>query len=116
MRLAAVDIGSNTVHSLVADVLEDGKLRDVAHYVEMPELGAAVARAGELGPQKRREALNALKSVVRRAAEHHYEHLVAGATAAVRNARDGAQLLAEASQAIGVPVHLISDELEADLS
>ena len=38
MRLAAVDIGSNTVHVLVADVVR-GQLVDVAHYVEMPELG-----------------------------------------------------------------------------
>ena len=48
MRLAAVDIGSNTVHVLVADVVRD-KLVDVAHYVEMPELGATVARTGRIG-------------------------------------------------------------------
>src|SRR6202165_300810 len=45
MRLAAVDIGSNTVHVLVADVVR-GKLEDVAHYVEMPELGPQVEAIG----------------------------------------------------------------------
>src|ERR1700694_685459 len=45
MRLAAVDIGSNTVHVLVADVVR-GKLEDVAHYVEMPELGPQVEASG----------------------------------------------------------------------
>ena len=48
MRLAAVDIGSNTVHALVADVVR-GRLEDVAHYVEMPELGVQVARTGVIG-------------------------------------------------------------------
>ena len=48
MRLAAVDIGSNTVHALVADVVK-GRLEEVAHYVEMPELGAQVARTGYIG-------------------------------------------------------------------
>ena len=47
MRLAAVDIGSNTVHALVADVVR-GQLRDVAHYVEMPELGSHVAKTGSI--------------------------------------------------------------------
>ena len=43
MRLAAADVGSNTVHALVADVSE-GKLVEVAHFVEMPSLGAEVDR------------------------------------------------------------------------
>jgi exopolyphosphatase/guanosine-5'-triphosphate,3'-diphosphate pyrophosphatase len=116
MRLAAVDIGSNTVHSLVADAERAGLLDDVAHYVEMPELGPAVARNGELGPKKRREAVTSLRHVVDKAAQHGYETLVAGATAAVRKAKDGRQLLSEAAHAIGVPVQLISEEREAELS
>jgi exopolyphosphatase/pppGpp-phosphohydrolase len=62
MRLAAVDVGSNTVHALVADVVR-GRLVDVAHYVEMPELGTQVARTGAIGPRAR-TAIRALRSVV----------------------------------------------------
>ena len=62
MRLAAVDIGSNTVHSLVADVVR-GKLEDVAHYVEEPELGPYVARTGAIGSRSK-VAIQALRSVV----------------------------------------------------
>jgi exopolyphosphatase/guanosine-5'-triphosphate,3'-diphosphate pyrophosphatase len=116
MRLAAVDIGSNTVHILVAEVAGDGLLEDVAHYVEMPELGAQVAHSGEIGPRKRRKTVAALRKVVGRAREHRYETLVAGATAAVRKAADRGQMLAEASEAIGVPVRLIGEEREAELS
>jgi len=115
MRLAAVDIGSNTVHVLVADSAPDG-LRDVAHYVEMPELGAAVVRTGEIGEAKSAEALAALHSVLAKAAAHGYDKLVAGATAAVRKAADGAALLERASAQAGVPVRLISEEREAQLS
>jgi exopolyphosphatase/guanosine-5'-triphosphate,3'-diphosphate pyrophosphatase len=115
MRLAAVDIGSNTVHVLVADAAPEG-LRDVAHYVEMPELGAAVARTGEIGEAKAAEALAALHSVLTKAAAHGYEKLVAGATAAVRKAADGAALLERASAEAGVSVRLISGEREAQLS
>src|SRR3977135_1534615 len=114
VRLAAVDIGSNTVHSLVADVVR-GKLEDVAHYVEMPELGAQVARTGEIG-KRAKVAIRALRSVVDRARTHGFDALTAGATEAVRQATDGAEFARAAGDAIGTTVHLISAEREAELS
>jgi exopolyphosphatase/guanosine-5'-triphosphate,3'-diphosphate pyrophosphatase len=114
MRLAAVDIGSNTVHLLVADVVRN-QLVDVAHYVEMPELGPRVARTGAIGT-KGRIAIRALRSVVARAQKHGYERLIAGATEAVRQASDGQAFAQQAGEAIGVPVRIISPRREAELS
>ena len=114
MRLAAVDIGSNTVHSLVADVVR-GKLEDVAHYVEEPELGPYVARTGAIGSRSK-IAIQALRSVVERARGHDFELLIAGATQAVRQATDRDAFVREASRAIGVPVHVIPAQREAELS
>src|ERR1700693_4323203 len=99
MRLAAVDIGSNTVHALVCDVVR-GRLVDVAHYVEMPELGAKVARTGTIGTRAR-PAIRALRSVIARARTHGYELLIAGATEAVRIASDRDAFVREAGEAIG---------------
>ena len=114
MRLAAVDIGSNTVHSLVADVVR-GKLEDVAHYVEEPELGPYVARTGAIGSRSR-VAIQALRSVVEQARGHGFDVLIAGATQAVRQATDRDAFIREASRAIGVPVRIIPANREADLS
>jgi exopolyphosphatase/pppGpp-phosphohydrolase len=114
MRLAAVDIGSNTVHVLVADVVR-GRLEDVAHYVEMPELGAHVARTGAIGARAK-PAIRALRAVVDRARTHNYELLIAAATEAVRQASDRAAFVRAAGEAIGVPVHIIAAEREAELS
>ena len=114
MRLAAVDIGSNTVHVLVADVVR-GRLEDVAHYVEMPELGAQVARSGVLGPRGK-VAIRALRAVIDKARTHNYELLIAGATQAVRQASDGEAFAREAGDAIGTPVHIIPAKREAELS
>jgi exopolyphosphatase/guanosine-5'-triphosphate,3'-diphosphate pyrophosphatase len=114
MRLAAVDIGSNTVHSLVADVVR-GKLDDVAHYVEEPELGPYVARTGAIGSRSR-VAIQALRSVVEQARSQGFEVLIAGATQAVRQATDRDAFIREASRAIGVPVHIIPPDREAELS
>ena len=114
MRLAALDIGSNTVHILVADVVR-GKLVDVAHYVEMPELGAQVAKRGAIG-SKARVAMRALRKVVAEARTHHYDHLIACATEAVREARDGPAFVKQASEVVGAPVRIISGKKEAQLS
>jgi exopolyphosphatase/guanosine-5'-triphosphate,3'-diphosphate pyrophosphatase len=114
MRLAALDIGSNTVHILVADVVR-GRLEDVAHYVEMPELGIQVARTGVIG-SRARTALRAVRKVIDQARTHGYEHLIACATQAVRQASDGAAFVRQASEVIGEPVRIISSRREARLS
>lgn len=114
MRLAAVDIGSNTVHVLVADVVR-GKLEDVAFYVEMPELGPQVSKTGVIG-SRARTAIRALRKVVAQAQTHGYDTLLAGATHAVRQAADGAAFVREASAAIGVPVRVLSARRETELS
>lgn len=114
MRLAAVDIGSNTVHVLVTDVVR-GKLEDVAHYVEMPELGPQVSKSGAIG-SRATTALRALRKVIAQARTNGFEHLIASATQAVRVASDGAAFVRQASAAIGVPVRVISARREAQLS
>ncbi len=114
MRLCAVDIGSNTVHALVADVVR-GKLQDVAFYVEMPELGPHVSRTGVIG-SRGRVAIRALKHVMAQAGTHGFDALVAGATHAVRQASDGAAFVRQASAAIGVPVRVLSARRETELS
>ena len=114
MRLAAVDVGSNTVHVLVADA-KGSVLTDVAHYVEMPELGPAVAKRGVIGGHSK-VAIDALKRVIEQARSHGFEHLVAGATAAVRNASDGKEFAVAAGAAIGAPLHILSERREAELT
>jgi len=114
MRLAALDIGSNTVHILVADAVR-GRLEEVAHYVEMPELGPQVARSGAIG-SRAGVALRAVRKVWAQAQSHGYERLIACATEAVRQASDGSAFVRQASQIIGVPVHVISPQHEAKLS
>jgi exopolyphosphatase/guanosine-5'-triphosphate,3'-diphosphate pyrophosphatase len=114
MRLAALDIGSNTIHVLVADVVR-GKLEDVGHYVEEPELGPQVAKRGAIG-SRARVALRALRAVVTAAKKDGYDHLIACATQAVRQARDGQAFVAQAADVVGAPVRIISAKREAQLS
>src|SRR5438477_6582435 len=103
-RLAALDVASNTVHVLVADVVR-GNLVDVAHYVEMPELGAQVARTGAIGGHAM-SALRALRKVLDEARKQGYDELIACATEAVRQASDGRSFARQAARVIGAPVRI----------
>lgn len=114
MRLAALDIGSNTVHVLIADVVR-GKLEEVGHYVEMPELGPSVARTGAIG-SRAKLALRAIRKVYAHARAQGFDTLIAGATQAVRQATDGAAFVRQAQQIIGVPIRIIPARREAALS
>src|SRR5689334_1257610 len=114
MRLAALDVGSNTVHVLVADVVR-GKLDEVAHYVEMPELGPAVARTGAIG-SRAKIGLRAIRKVYREARSHGFDTLIAGATQGTRQASDGAAFVRQASEILGVPVRVVPARREAELS
>jgi len=113
-RLAALDIGSNTVHVLVADIVR-GKLEDVAHYVEMPGLGAHVARTGAIGTRKEL-ALRAVRKVLAEARRHGFDQLLACATEAVRSASDSEGFARDVEAILRVPLRIISGEREAELS
>ena len=115
MRLAAVDIGSNTVHVLVADA-RNGSLHDLGAYSRTPALGPVVARTGRIGAAKAEEALADLREVLDKASRLGYERLIAAATEAVRKAADRDGFLARASEIATVPFRLISGGREAELS
>ncbi len=114
MRLAALDIGSNTVHVLVADVVR-GRLEEDAHYVEMPELGPSDARTGAIG-SRARIGLRAIRKVFTEAKAHGFDTLIAGATQATRQASDGAAFVRQAGEILGVPIRIIPARREAALS
>ena len=114
-RLAAIDVGSNTVHLLVADVI-DGRLRDVLHEVTMPRVGEAVDATGRVGPAKITEVAADVRRLAALAREHSAETLLLGATEAVRRAADRDAVLRAASEAAGVPCQVIPAEVEARLS
>src|SRR5207244_11637789 len=94
MRLAALDIGSNTVHVLVADVVR-GRLEEVAHYVEMPALGPQVARNGVIG-SRAAYALRAVRKVMEQARSHGYDELLDCATQTIRQALAGSACVLKA--------------------
>lgn len=57
MRVAVLDLGSNSLHLLVVDADADGRIAPLLREREMPRLGSVVARTGEVPPEHTRAAI-----------------------------------------------------------
>ena len=114
-RVGVVDVGSNSVRLVVFD----GAARSPAYFYNekiMCALGAGLSETGKLNPQGRARALSAIRRFQEIARQICHGDLTAVATAAVREADDGADFCEEVLRETGLKVHVIDGEEEARLS
>lgn len=112
--LAAVDIGTNSVHMVVARVGGEGRMEILAKEKEMVRLGRSAGDMKELAPDAIDRGVAALQRCRRVAAAHGAE-LAAVATSAVREADNRRTFLDRAWDEAGVSVEVISGFEEARL-
>ena len=119
MRVAAIDIGSNSIRLLVADVDEhggpDGALETVARAGEVCRLARGLDRAGTIEEELAQRVGALAAGFVRRARSLGARHIVIGATAAIRNARNGADVAGIVERRSGLPVRVLTGDEEAQL-
>jgi exopolyphosphatase/guanosine-5'-triphosphate,3'-diphosphate pyrophosphatase len=115
MLCAAIDIGSNTTRLLVAEPV-DGQLKKVMEQRAYTRINKSVADSGEIPAAKAGEVAEVVATQVRLARELGAETIRAVATAAIREASNGADVALAIERASGVPVDILSDEEEGRLS
>lgn len=115
-RLAAIDVGTNSVLLLVAARDEAGRLSAVAEAMEMTRLGEGVDRSGRLGERAMRDTVEAVRAFAARARALGARRLAVVSTSAARDASNGAAFLARLRAAAGVEAEILSGEEEAALS
>jgi exopolyphosphatase/guanosine-5'-triphosphate,3'-diphosphate pyrophosphatase len=114
-RLAAIDVGSNTILLLIAEYDPAAGLSIIDEAEDQPRLGAGSAQTGCLGPESVDRALSSLERMRDRCRDHGVKRIGAVATAAVRDARNGEEF-AERVRRLGIPLRVISPETEAELA
>jgi exopolyphosphatase/guanosine-5'-triphosphate,3'-diphosphate pyrophosphatase len=114
-RVAAVDLGTNTVRLLVADV-ENGQLEALHREARIVRLGEGVDRGRRLFPAPIARTRGVLDDFKRRAEELGAERVLLVATSAVRDATNGEAFLAELASSYGFATRLLSGEDEAGLA
>lgn len=113
MRLGVLDIGSNTVHLLVADVRPGGRplattsRRTVLRLMRFLDADGAISEPGVLA------LVTAVREAREMAAAEGVDELLATATSAVREAANGAEVITRIEQALGQSLQVLGGETEA---
>jgi exopolyphosphatase / guanosine-5'-triphosphate,3'-diphosphate pyrophosphatase len=115
VRVAAVDLGTNSTRLLVADV-EDGRLDDVVRRLKITRLGEGVDERKRLLPGPIARVRNVLTDFRREAEQLGAERTLAVATSAVRDAENGDAFLGEVEWSYGFKTRLLSGDEEAEMS
>ncbi len=115
-RIAAIDIGSNSIRQIVADVTETGAIRVVDEMKDQPRLGAGLLETGTLSVTAMRRATDALVRMATLARQLGADRVEAVATSAVRDARNRAEFLDLVRREATLRVRLLDGEEEARLS
>jgi exopolyphosphatase / guanosine-5'-triphosphate,3'-diphosphate pyrophosphatase len=115
MRLAAIDIGTNSLHLIVVRVRPDHSFEVIDREKEMVRLGAGGLDGRALTEEAVEAALLVLSKFRRLAESHHVDEIVAVATSAVREAENGGEFLRDLYQRTGIRARVISGAEEARL-
>jgi len=112
---AAIDVGSNTIHMVVARCFPD-TLEILADEVDLTRIGESVTATGKISPEKTQAALQTLKAYQNLAGRYGAEQVFVVATEAIRQADNSDEFLAQVRAETGLEIRLISGTVEATLT
>jgi len=115
MRIAIIDLGTNTFNLLVAELQEDTTFKTLYKNKIASKLGEGGINIGVILPIPFQRGLDALKSHLKVINEYKAEKIFAYATSAIRSASNGEEFIRMAAQETGIHVEIISGDREAEL-
>jgi exopolyphosphatase/guanosine-5'-triphosphate,3'-diphosphate pyrophosphatase len=115
-RLAAIDVGSNSIRLLVAEYGPHSGITVIDEVKEQPRLAGGVARTGRLDPAAMDRAVAALNRMQGVAERRGVSRIAAVATSAVREATNGEEFVRRVKAEVGLDLRIIDAETEAALS
>src|SRR5688572_9026363 len=115
LRVAAIDVGSNSIHMVVAQVDSSGGISILWRVREMVGLGRISFPSKRLTKLAMDRATMTLRRFMVEAQRWHCEDVVAVATSAVREAENGGEFIERARAQLGVHVRVVSARDEARL-
>ena len=116
MRVAAIDVGTNTCLLLIADVTPDGKIEKVVHdEAHVVRLGQGVAKSKKFHPEALQRAEDSFRQFARTIHSSKVDRTMACATSAARDVTNS-QALLDLGLKYKIPVEIITGEEEAELT
>jgi exopolyphosphatase/guanosine-5'-triphosphate,3'-diphosphate pyrophosphatase len=114
-KLAVLDIGTNSIHMVLAEVYPDYTYKVLDRFKDMTRLGDGVFTSRRLSNQAMTRGIEVIKHLVMLARNKGYERIEAVATSAVREARNGGEFLDQVAQQTGLTARVITGAEEGRL-
>jgi len=114
-RIAAIDIGTNSIRLLVAERAPHGELRPLVRLGESCRLGEGLETTGRIASRAEERTRDTLSRFARRARELDCAEVLVAATNALRSAENGPEVTRRLAAAAGFPIQILSGEEEARL-
>ena len=115
-RLAAIDIGTNSIRCIVVETDEQGGFRVLDDEKAAVRLGEGLNETGYISQFAMERALDALQRMAKISAGLNAEVAAVVATSAVRKAANGSDFVADVKGRTGLEISVISGEQEAELA
>jgi len=115
MNLAAIDIGTNSIHMIIVKVTSHRTFEVLVQEKEMVKLGVGVFSQKEINPETFAAGIDTIARYVQLADKYGVDEIITAATSATREAKNGRDFLDRIIHEIGVIPQLISGKEEARL-
>jgi exopolyphosphatase / guanosine-5'-triphosphate,3'-diphosphate pyrophosphatase len=115
-RIAAIDVGTNSIRLVIAEIASDKRLRTLDDERAVTRLGRGLARTRRLSARAMNESTDALRQFRAIAEGYRVDALRAVATCAVREARNGSDFVDMVKRKADLDLEIISPETEARLA
>ncbi|MGH7253626.1 MAG: Ppx/GppA phosphatase family protein, partial [Nitrospiraceae bacterium] len=114
-KLAVLDIGTNSIHLVLAEVEPDFSYKILDRFKDMTRLGDGAFKNRRLSDAAMARGLEVIRTLATLASNKGYERIEAVATSAVREARNGGEFLEEVARQTGLTVRVVTGQEEARL-
>lgn len=114
MRVAAIDIGTNSMRLLIADY-EDGKFKKREKHINTTRIGEYVDKDGNINKEAIDRNIDALEEFASMAKEKGCEQIWAVGTSALRDSENSDEFVEKAMNKSGISVEIITGGAEANL-
>jgi exopolyphosphatase/guanosine-5'-triphosphate,3'-diphosphate pyrophosphatase len=114
--LATIDVGTNTILLLIAEVHGPGEWRVLVNEAEITRLGEGVEHHRFLGEAGQRRSLRVLQRYLESCRSHNVEEIIVVGTSALRDAANAIEFKARLKQELSLDLRVLSPEEEARYS
>ena len=114
-KLAVIDIGTNSIHMVLADIEPDGSYTIVDRFKDMTRLGDGTFQRKRLSQAAMTRGIDVLRNLTTLARNKGFPKILMTATSAVREAKNGGQFIEAVARHTRVRVRVVTGQEEARL-